>query len=55
MSVAKTARNAFDGQINFFPWAHCEVVFLARYQVVGAGTLNGGSASLAMLQLHYYL
>jgi hypothetical protein len=55
LSVSTTARNAFDLQFNFFPWAHCEVVLLGRYQAVGSGAIDGASASLGMLQLHYYL
>jgi len=55
LSISTTARNAFDLQMNFFPWAHCEVVGLARYQIVGQGAIDGGSATLWMLQLHYYL
>ncbi len=34
-----------------FPWAHCEVVLLFRYQLVGGQP----DATLGMLQLHYYL
>jgi hypothetical protein len=56
VAVSGTGRNAFDWQVNFFPWAHCEFLFLARYQLNGNGAVtNGASASLAMLQFHYYL
>jgi hypothetical protein len=55
LSVSTTGRNAFDLELNFFPWAHCEVVLLGRYQIVGSGAIDGGSATLGMLQLHYYL
>jgi hypothetical protein len=55
LSVAKTGRNAYDVQLNFFPWAHCEAVLLGRYQLTGSGAIDGGTASLLMLQLHYYL
>jgi hypothetical protein len=55
LSVARTGRNAFVGQINFFPWAHFEVMFLYRHQRVGLGTTDGTPAHLAFLQLHYYL
>jgi hypothetical protein len=55
LGVAKTGRNAYDAQINVFPWAHCEVVLLGRYQLTGSGSTDGGSGSLLMLQLHYYL
>jgi hypothetical protein len=55
LAVKGTGRNAFDAQINFFPWAHCELVFLGRAQVTGSGTTDGAAARLLMLQLHYYL
>jgi hypothetical protein len=55
LANAKTGRNAFDLQLNVFPWAHCEAVFLARYQLTGSGAIDGGSATLGMIQLHYYL
>ena len=42
--------------MNFFPWAHFELVGLGRYQFFGPGAAaNEASASLFMLQLHYYL
>jgi hypothetical protein len=55
LAVKGTGRNAWDAQINFFPWAHCEVLLLGRWQFTGTGTSDGASASLLMLQLHYYL
>jgi hypothetical protein len=66
LSVKGTARNAFDLEVNFFPWAHCEVLAFGRYQVTGSAggtdpnappSLQYGSpnASLFMLQLHYYM
>jgi hypothetical protein len=55
LSISNTGRNALDIQVNFFPWAHCEIVGLGRYQIVGSGAIDGGSATLWMLQLHYYL
>jgi hypothetical protein len=56
LSVAGTGRNAVDAEVNFFPWAHFEVIGLARYQFFGPGAAaNEASASLFMLQLHYYL
>jgi hypothetical protein len=55
LSVSTTGRNAYDLQLNFFPWAHCEVVLLGRYQLTGSGAIDGGTATLGMLQLHYYL
>ena len=47
--------NAVDLEVNFFPWAHFELVGLARYQSLGPSTADEASASLLMLQLHYYL
>jgi len=56
MSVAATARNGFDAEVNFFPWAHCELVVFGQYQIIGSGAASEGpKASLLMLQLHYYL
>lgn len=55
LRLASTARNAVDLEINLFPWAHCEIVLLGRYQVTGNGSADGDPASLGMLQLHYYL
>ena len=55
LSVAGTGRNALDFEVNFFPWAHFELVGLARYQSLGPSTSDEASASLLMLQLHYYL
>jgi hypothetical protein len=56
LSVSGTGRNALDVEANFFPWAHFELVGLARYQFFGPGAANDeATASLFMLQLHYYL
>ena len=55
LRVAGTAHSAVDVQINYFPWAHCEVILLGRYQMNGTGLADGPADSLAMLQLHYYL
>jgi hypothetical protein len=55
LAVSTTGRNAYDLQINFFPWAHCEAVLLGRFQLTGSGAIDGGTASLFMFQLHYYL
>ncbi len=55
LSYSYTGRNAYDFQLNFFPWAHCEAVLLGRYQLTGGGPVDGGTARLVMLQLHYYL
>ena len=55
ISIAGTAHTAADLQVNYFPWAHCEMVLLGRYQMSGAGLSDGATDSLLMLQLHYYL
>jgi hypothetical protein len=55
LSVKATGRNAVDLEINFFPWAHFELLAFARYQVTGSGGTGDPSASLFMFQLHYYL
>ena len=55
LRVAGTAHSAVDVQINYFPWAHCEVILLGRYQMNGTGLADGPADSLGMLQLHYYL
>jgi len=55
LRVAGTAHTAVDVQVNYFPWAHCEVVLLGRYQMNGTGLADGPSDGLGMLQLHYYL
>ena len=56
LAVAGTARTGLDAQVNFFPWAHFELVLLGQYQFSGTGaTTDGPTASLFMLQLHYYL
>ncbi|HEY4183811.1 MAG TPA: hypothetical protein VGP07_02030 [Polyangia bacterium] len=55
LRVAGTAHTAVDAQVNFFPWAHCEIVLLGRYQMNGAGLADGPADTLGMLQFHYYL
>jgi hypothetical protein len=56
LSVSDTGRNALDLEVNFFPWAHFELVGFARYQFFGPGAAtDAATASLFMLQLHYYL
>ena len=55
LRVAGTAHSAYDLQVNYFPWAHCEVILLGRYQMNGTGLADGPADSLGMLQLHYYL
>jgi hypothetical protein len=51
IAVAKTAHNAYDLEVNFFPWAHFELLMLGRLQQNG----DGSRATLGMLQFHYYL
>ena len=53
LAVKTTGRNAYNLQINFFPWAHFELMGIVRYQML-AGP-NDPSSLLGMLQLHYYL
>jgi len=53
LAVRGTGRNAIIGQVNVFPYAHCEVVLLFRYQMYANDTQP--AATLGMLQLHYYL
>jgi hypothetical protein len=55
LSVSPTAHTAVDLQVTLFPWAHCELILLGRYQMVGTGPADGATGSLGMLQLHYYL
>jgi hypothetical protein len=55
LKVKRTSREAFDLQINVFPWAHWEVVLLARQQIIGSGETDGSPTTLLMAQLHYYL
>jgi hypothetical protein len=55
MRVSTLGRNAFELQINLFPWAHFEVLALGRYQTTGSGSADGAVGSMGMLQLHYYL
>jgi len=55
LSLSPTAHTAVDLQVTLFPWAHCEVILLGRYQMVGTGPAEGATGSLGMLQLHYYL
>lgn len=51
LSVSTTARNAYNLQLNVFPWAHCELVLLGRYET----SADSAPRKLGMLQLHYYL
>jgi hypothetical protein len=56
LAVKGTGRDAYDVEVNVFPWAHFELNLLGRYQTratVAPGDTPRGS--LVMLQLHYYL
>jgi len=55
LHISRTARNAFDLEVNFLPFAHFEFIALGRYQLVGSGQSDGQPARMAMLQFHYYL
>jgi hypothetical protein len=56
LALQGTGRNAVDAEVNFFPWAHFEVLAFGRYQFFGpSAPADSASASLFMLQLHYYL
>jgi hypothetical protein len=55
LSVAGTGLNAADVEVNFFPWAHCEVLAFGRYQFYGPTAGDSATGSLFMLQFHYYL
>jgi len=56
LAVAGTARNGFDAEVSFFPWAHFELVLFGQAQIIGSGAASEGpKASLFMLQVHYYL
>ncbi len=51
VAVQKTAHNAYDLEVNFFPWAHFEFLALGRITQNG----DGSRGTLGMLQFHYYL
>jgi hypothetical protein len=51
LEIANTGHNAYDFEVNFFPWAHIEFLLLGRMQQSGDGT----KANMGMLQFHYYL
>lgn len=56
LAVSGTGHNAVDLEVNFFPWAHFELLAIGRYQFIGpSSATDEASASLFMLQLHYYL
>ena len=55
LRISSTAHTAVDLQVNYFLWAHCEIILLGRYQMNGTGLADGPADSLGMLQLHYYL
>jgi hypothetical protein len=51
LEIKRTGHNAYDFEVNFFPWAHFELLLLGRLQQNADGT----NAKLGMLQFHYYL
>jgi hypothetical protein len=51
LEIKRTGHNAYDLEVNFFPWAHIELLILGRIQQNADGT----NATLGMLQFHYYL
>lgn len=51
VAVSTTAHNAYDLEVNFFPWAHFEFLALGRITQNG----DGSRGTLGMLQFHYYL
>jgi hypothetical protein len=56
LSVKNTGRNAVDGEVSLFPWAHFELNLLGRYETRATAAPNDTTnGSLVMLQLHYYL
>jgi hypothetical protein len=64
LSANGTGRNALDLEVNFFPWAHCEIVLLGRYLMMTSATIDPATAglvpnsvhgSLLMGQFHYYM
>jgi hypothetical protein len=55
LSLAGTGLNAADIQVNFFPSAHFELLAFGRYQFFGPSANDPATASLFMLQFHYYL
>ena len=53
LAVKATGRNAYNLQLNFFPWAHFELMGILRYQMLTVASDPG--AWLGMLQVHYYM
>lgn len=51
LEIARTGHNAYDLEVNFFPWAHFEFLLLGRLQQ----NTDGTRGTLGMLQFHYYL
>ena len=53
LTVRRTARDAIEATVQYFPLAHWEIMLLGRAE---AQSNNYGDAgTMAMLQLHYYL
>jgi hypothetical protein len=55
LSLAGTGLNAADIEVNFFPSAHFELLAFGRYQFFGPSANDPATASMFMLQFHYYL
>jgi len=52
LNVKNTGHNAYDLEINFFPWAHIEVIGLGRIQHNGDGVERDvGYASIPLLPM----
>lgn len=53
LTLRGSTRNAFEVNVQAFPWAHAELHLLTRVEATGGDTTTPNL--LAMLQLHYYL
>ncbi|MBL0216583.1 MAG: hypothetical protein IPQ07_22210 [Myxococcales bacterium] len=53
LSLRGSTRNAFQLDVQAFPWAHVEAHLLTRLEATGGDTTHPNL--LALLQLHYYL
>ncbi len=51
LRIKNSASNALDGQLNWFPYPHFEIVVLGRLQTAG----GQDSAKTLMGQIHYFL
>jgi hypothetical protein len=55
LSLSGTGLNAADIEVNFFPSAHFELLAFGRYQFFGPSANDPATASMFMLQFHYYM